>query len=195
MKTTRKQNVRRMSESAIMLAIGTVLSLFPFQGFWALGGGITVCSTLPLVIISWRYGWGWGTFTAVVYGLLQMLLGIQNVQYADSMLTAVLIILFDYLVAFGVIGLAGLFRGRLKDERVGLVLGITVTFLLRFGCHFITGVWIWEILWPNELGWAAPVWSLAYNGSYMLPEIIISALVCVLSYAPLRRYYDGTDLK
>jgi len=195
MKTTRKQSVRRMAESAIMLAIGTVLSLFPFQGFWALGGGITVCSTLPLVVVSWRHGWGWGTFTAVVYGLLQMLLGIQNVQYADSVLTAVLIILFDYLVAFGVIGLAGLFRGRLKDERVGLVMGIAVTFLLRFACHFITGVWIWEILWPNELGWAAPVWSLAYNGSYMLPEIIISALVCVLSYAPLRRYYDGTDLK
>ena len=195
MKTTRKQSVRRMAESAIMLAIGTVLSLFPFQGFWALGGGITVCSTLPVVVVSWRHGWGWGTFTAVVYGLLQMLLGIQNVQYADSVLTAVLIILFDYLVAFGVIGLAGLFRGRLKDERVGLVMGIAVTFLLRFACHFITGVWIWEILWPNELGWAAPVWSLAYNGSYMLPEIIISALVCVLSYAPLRRYYDGTDLK
>ena len=195
MKTTRNQNVRRMAESAIMLAIGTVLSLFPFQGVWALGGGITVCSTLPLVVISWRHGWGWGTFTAMVYGLLQMLLGIQNVQYADSVLTAVLIILFDYLVAFGVIGLAGVFRGRLKDERVGLVMGITVTFLLRFACHFITGVWIWEILWPNELGWAAPVWSLAYNGSYMLPEIIISALVCVLSYAPLRRYYDGTDLK
>ena len=154
-----------------------------------------MCSTLPLVMISWRYGWGWGTFTAVVYGLLQMLLGIQNVQYADSVLTAVGIILFDYLVAFGVIGFAGLFRGRLKDERAGLVIGIAVTFLLRFACHFITGVWIWEILWPNELGWAAPVWSLAYNGSYMLPEIIISALVCVLSYAPLRRYYEGSDLK
>lgn len=195
MKTTRKDSVHRMVESAIMLAIGTVLSLFPFQSFWALGGGITVCSTLPLVMMSWRYGWRWGTFTAVVYGLLQMLLGIQNVQYADSVLTAVGIILFDYLVAFGVIGLSGLFRGRWKDERTGLVLGITVTFLLRFACHFITGVWIWEILWPNELGWAAPVWSLAYNGSYMLPEIIISALVCVLSYAPLRRYYEGNDLK
>lgn len=195
MKKTKKQNVRRMVESAVMLAIGTVLSLFPFQGFWALGGGITVCSTLPLVIISWRHGWGWGAFTAVVYGLLQMLLGIQNVQYADSVLTAVGIILFDYLVAFGVIGLAGLFRGWFKDARVGLVTGIAVTFLLRFACHFVTGVWIWEILWPNELGWAAPVWSLAYNGSYMLPEMLISALACVLSYAPLRRYYEGNDLK
>ena len=195
MTTRKEQNVRRLVESAIMLAIGTVLSLFPFQSFWALGGGVTVCSMLPLVMVSWRYGWCWGTFTAVVYGLLQMLLGIQNVQYADSVMTAVLIILFDYLVAFGVIGLAGLFRGRFKDERAGLLLAIIVTFLLRFACHFITGVWIWEILWPNELGWAAPVWSLAYNGSYMLPETVISALVCVLSYAPLRRYYGGADLK
>lgn len=195
MRAAKKQTVRRMVESAVMLAVGTVLSLFPLQGFWALGGGITICSTLPLVIISWRYGWGWGAFTAVIYGLLQMVLGIQNVQYADSVQTAAAIVLLDYLAAFGVIGLAGLFRGWVKNGRVGLVLGITTTFSLRFACHYATGVWIWESLWPNELGWAAPVWSLAYNCSYMIPELILSALVCLLSYAPLRRYYEGDDLR
>ena len=50
------------------------------------------------------------------------------------------------------------------------------------------------MLWPNELGWAAPVWSIAYNASYMIPEIIITSLVAALSYGPLKKYYQGQDL-
>ena len=186
--------VHRMVESAVMLAIAVVLSLFPFSSPWALGGGITVCSMLPLVILSWRYGCLWGTFAAFVYSLLQMILGFSNVQYADSVTTAVLIILFDYVFAFSVVGLSGLFKGRLGRPRLELVLGITVTFLVRLACHYISGVVVWEVLWPNELGWAAPIWSIAYNGSYMIPEIIITSLVACLSYGPLQRYYQGKDL-
>ena len=186
--------VHRMVESAVMLAIAVVLSLFPFSSPWALGGGITVCSMLPLVILSWRYGCLWGTFAAFVYSLLQMILGIQNVQYADSVGTAILIILFDYVFAFSVIGLAAMFKGRLGRPRLELVLGIVVTFLIRLGCHYVSGVLVWEVLWPNELGWAAPIWSIAYNGSYMIPEIIITGLVAFLSYGPLERYYQGKDL-
>ena len=186
--------VHRMVESAVMLAIAVVLSLFPFSSPWALGGGITVCSMLPLVILSWRYGCRWGVFAAFVYGVLQMILGIQNVQYADSVGTAVLIILFDYVFAFSVIGFAALFKGRLGHPRLELVLGIVLTFLVRLGCHYISGVVVWEVLWPNELGWAAPIWSIAYNASYMIPEIIITGLVASLSYGPLERYYQGKDL-
>ena len=156
--------------------------MFPFQGPWALGGGITVCSMLPLVVLSWRYGCKWGVFAAFVYSLLQMVLGIQNVQYADSVPTAILIILFDYVLAFSVIGLAGMFKGRLGNPRLELVLGIVLTFLVRLGCHYVSGVVVWEVLWPNELGWAAPIWSIAYNASYMIPEIIITSLVAALSY-------------
>lgn len=187
--------VHRMVESAVMLAIAVVLSLFPFSSPWALGGGITVCSMLPLVILSWRYGCLWGTFAAFVYSLLQMILGFSNVQYADSVTTAVLIILFDYVFAFSVVGLSGLFKGRLGRPRLELVLGITVTFLVRLACHYISGVVVWEVLWPNELGWAAPIWSIAYNASFMIPEIIITGLAACLSYGPLARYYQGADLK
>lgn len=186
--------VHRMVESAVMLAIAVVLSLFPFSSPWALGGGITVCSMLPLVILSWRYGCLWGAFTAFVYSLLQMILGFSNVQYADSVGTAILIILFDYVFAFTVIGFAAMFKGRLGRPRLELVLGITLTFLVRLACHYVSGVVVWEVLWPNELGWAAPIWSIAYNGSYMIPEIIITSLVACLSYGPLQRYYQGKDL-
>lgn len=195
MNNTKNQTTKRLVESAVMIAIGTVLSMFSFQGPWALGGSITFCSMLPLVLISWRYGCGWGTFTAFVYSLLQMVLGISNVQYADSVTTAILIILFDYIIAFSVIGLAAIFKGRLGRPKLELALGIVVTFLGRLACHYVSGVLVWEVLWPNELGWAAPIWSIAYNASYMIPETIITSLVAVLSYGLLRKYYQGEDLK
>lgn len=191
----RSKAVRRLVESAVMLAIATVLSLFEFKGPWALGGGITFCSMLPLVLISHRYGCKWGLFTGMVHGLLQMVLGIQNVQYATSVGTAAAIILLDYIFAFGVIGLAAMFNGALKNRLVSIEAGIGVTFLLRLACHFLSGVYVWERLWPNELGWAAPVWSIAYNASYMIPELLITGIVAGLLFIPLKQYFLGEDLK
>ena len=187
--------VRWLVESAIMIAIGTILSEFPKIDF-PLGGGLTICSMLPLVLISWRYGVGRGLIAAVAYSLLQLLLGMNNVQYAASALMAAGIILLDYVVPYTLIGLAGMFKGRMKDPRLGLVLGIAVTFTLRFLCHFVTGWWIWDALWPNEFGWASPFYSLAYNGSYMGAELVFTSVVAWILYStPLKPYFDGEDLK
>ena len=130
-----KTNTRRMVETALMLAIGTVLSVLSFQGVWALGGSITFCSMLPLVVLSWRWGWKWGLLSAFVFSVLQLMLGYANVQYATSIGMAVLIVLFDYILAFSVIGLSGLFRGKFQSERTGIVVSIVVTFLLRLACR------------------------------------------------------------
>ena len=73
------KSTRRLVESAVMIAIGTVLSMFPFSAPWAFGGGVTICSMLPLVIIAHRYGTKWGLFTAFVYSVLQLILGVSNV--------------------------------------------------------------------------------------------------------------------
>lgn len=56
--------------------------------------------------------------------------------------------------------------------------------LLRLACHFVSGWIIWEALWPNELGWASPLWSLAYNASYMIPEMIITTVAAVAPVLP-----------
>lgn len=188
------KNTKRLVESAILIALGTVLSLFSFSGPWALGGGITICSMLPLVILAQRYGTRWGVFSALVYAVLQMILGFSNVQYAQNVWQAIAIILFDYIIAFGVIGFSAAFNGVIKNRPVAIAVGTIVTLLGRLACHFISGWVIWEALWPNELGWAAPVWSIAYNASYMIPEILITTIAAVALYVPLKRYYRGEDL-
>ncbi|NLF34448.1 MAG: energy-coupled thiamine transporter ThiT [Clostridiales bacterium] len=185
---------RRLVESAIMISIGTVLSVFSFPGPWALGGGITFCSMLPLVLLSHRFGCKWGLFTAFVYSLLQMVLGIQNIQYATSAGTALAIIFLDYIAAFSVIGLSAMFNGVIKNRLVSLEAGIVATFSARLLCHFLSGVLVWERLWPNALGWAAPVWSAAYNASYMVPEAVITCVAAALLHVPLKRYLSGADL-
>ena len=188
-------NLKRLTESAIMLAIATVLSMVQFTGPWVLGGSITVCSMLPIVIIAQRYGTRWGLVTAFTYSVLQLLLGLKNVQYAPNALIAVAIIALDYVLAFTVLGFSASFNGIVRNRRWAIVVGIVVTFFARFLCHFFSGVLIWEALWPNGLGWAPPVWSLAYNGSFMLPEMILTAVVAFLLYKPLEKFWLGADLE
>ena len=165
--------------SALMIGIGTVLSMFKFNGLWALGGGVTFCAMLPLVIISFIYGTKWGLFTAFVFSLLQMILGFSNVLYGTNIGMMIIIALLDYIVAYTVIGLSGIFKNKFNNIYTEIIVGITFSFLLRLLCHFISGWMIWDALWPNEVGMASPVYSLAYNGSYMIPEIIITCIVAV----------------
>ena len=89
------KSTRKLVESAVMLAIGTVLSMFTIASPWVLGGGITICSMLPLVVVAHRHGTKWGLFTAFAYSILQLLLGMNNVQYATGFLMAIGIVLLD----------------------------------------------------------------------------------------------------
>lgn len=184
---------RKLAETAVMLALATVLSFVKID--MPMGGGMTICSMLPLVIVSCRYGWKWGVFSAFVYSVLQMLFGLDNVQYATSTIMAVGIIALDYIVAYTVIGFAGAFSKSAKNPCLAVIIGIVVTFFGRFICHFITGVWIWDALWPNEYGMASALYSLLYNGWYMLGETVLTCLVTWAIYKPLGKYFRGEDLK
>lgn len=188
----------RLVFSAMMIAIGTVLSLFSFSGLWVYGGGVTFCSMLPLVILSYMYGTPWGLFSSLVYALLQMVLGFNNVLYGPNLFMMILIALLDYVLAFTAVGLSGVFKNKTNwtknkelNSAIGVVLGIVLGLGLRFVCHFISGWAIWEALWPNELGMASWWYSIVYNGSYMLPEILITAVVAVI----LNRIIDFSTMK
>ena len=187
MNQTKKKRLLMISESAIMLALATALSLIAFAP-WPAGGSVTVFSMLPILIIAYRYGMKWGFLVGSVYGLIQMMLGMSALSYATNAWAAICIILFDYAVAFGVLGFGGLFR-KLNNQAIGFSLGVIIACVLRFLCHFLTGITVWadyaDGIWP------VVIYSLTYNGSYMLPELVITTVVGAL----LMSFLDFKDEK
>lgn len=189
----RNETLKKLVLSAVMIAIGTVLSLdaFKFEAPWMAGGGITFCSMLPLVIVSYIYGCRWGAFTAFAYSLIQLLQGIDNVRWVNSVPMAIAVVLLDYVVAYTVIGFAGMFKNVIKNQTAAVVAGIWVTFFARFVCHFITGWIIWDAISPNKLAMLSPIYSLYYNGSYMLPEAIITSIVAAILMKTAPKLFMG----
>ncbi|MBE6738027.1 MAG: energy-coupled thiamine transporter ThiT [Ruminococcaceae bacterium] len=189
----KKKRILKIAESAVMLGLATALSMVMLFHLPA-GGSVTVFSMLPVLIIAYRYGFLWGIGVGAIYGLIQMILGVSALSYATNALAAVCIILFDYIVAFGVLGFGGLFR-KFKSQVAGFSIGVVIACVLRFLCHFLTGVTVWADY--SDGMWAVVSYSLVYNGSYMLPEMLITlvvgvAVVSVLdlrsdSIRPLRR--------
>lgn len=172
---------RRLIESAVMLALATVLSLFKLVEL-PYGGSVTFASMLPIAIIAYRYGCGWGLITGLVFGAIQQLLGLKNLSYFSTWYSIVAIIGLDYLIAFGVIGFAGAFR-RMKSQPAGLLLGCLLAGLLRYLCHVISGATVWAGLSIPTA--AALTYSFVYNATYMIPEVIVLLLVA---------YYVGSSL-
>ncbi|SMC55887.1 energy-coupled thiamine transporter ThiT [Papillibacter cinnamivorans] len=174
MNETRKNTYRALTETAILLALATVLSLLKLFEL-PNGGSATPASMLPVIIVGIRWGKKWGFGAAIVYSFLQFFTGF----YAISPMALVL----DYLVAFGVLGFSGFFYGK----KYGLILAAPICGTLRFVVHWISGVVVWGSTLPADM----PLWqgSLIYNATYMVPEIIVTTVAAALIYAPLKKYW------
>jgi len=177
------KNTRRLTETAIMLALATGLSYIKFLEL-PMGGTVTLFSQVPIILIGYRYGAKWGISTGVIYGLLQMLLqGLGNFAYVKGIFAYLILILADYIVAFMCLGLGGaIFKKAVKNQTLALGLGAFTASFLRFLCHFISGVTIWG---EYASGWKSVwIYSFTYNGSYMAVEAALSVIVVVvLSFA------------
>ncbi len=173
----KKNNVLRLTESAIMIALATVLSEIKIINM-PFGGSVTAFSMLPIIIIAYRYGTKWGLFTGGVYGLFQMMLGMNNLRYGVNFWAVAAIILFDYVVAFGVLGLGGIFRKKIQNQGIALASGALLVSVLRYACHFISGWTVWA-MWAPE-GTAPWLYSLGYNATYMVPEAIVTVVGALL---------------
>lgn len=166
-----------MVEGAIMVALATGLSMIKLITLpW--GGSVTLLSMLPIVIFSIRRGFVKGLMTAFVYSVMQLLLGIIVDGLLGWSLTPLALfgcIMFDYLLAFTVLGLAGVFG---KNSTLRMVCGVILALSLRFVMHYISGVLIFHSfgeLWEGFSTDNTFLYSLLYNGFYMLPEIIFTA--------------------
>ncbi|MCD8214102.1 MAG: energy-coupled thiamine transporter ThiT [Clostridiales bacterium] len=169
---------RILTEGAVMIAMATILSYIKIFEL-PYGGSITL-EMIPLIIMSCRHDTQWGLLTALVHGLLQMITGIQNVFYCPTLLSQLGCILLDYLLGFGVLGLAGAVSRALKGGVKGIITGCCFACVLRYACSFLSGVLLWAEYTPE--GMSPAFYSAVYNGSYMLPDTIIVVIVWLLLY-------------
>lgn len=163
-------------ECAILIAMAFVLSFIKIIDM-PYGGSVTAASMLPIIVAGYRHGLKWGTITGFAYSLLQLLIGLENVSYATSSMAAVAIIMLDYIVAFTVLGLLGIFK-RNKHQTGVLVIGTFVVCFIRFICHVISGCTVWAgVSVPTADG---ALYSLVYNAAYMIPETVVTIYVMAL---------------
>ena len=168
---------RRLTECAMMIALATGLSLFKLIDLPA-GGSVTAASMLPLVLLAYRHGTRYGLLCGLTHGVLQQLLGLNTLTYATTWQSVIAIILLDYLIAFAVIGFAGVVRKASLPQGTAVSLGALIASVLRYLCHVLSGATVWAGLSiPTE---AALVYSLSYNATYMIPETIL--LICAAAY-------------
>ena len=200
---------KRITESAMLLAVAIVLELVSkmFIPEMPFGGQITLVSMLPVVLISYRHGVNWGLVTGVAYALLEMAIGAKTVAAAFQpgyfgdgvmLVNALIMCVLDYLVAFTVLGLGGCFRNKIENRGVSLMCGSLVALGARYVAHVASGYilfsgWAeWFFTQDGFPAWGAQlaaslspqmlgfVYSLVYNGMYMLPEMVLTAVAALL---------------
>ncbi|MBE6585855.1 MAG: energy-coupled thiamine transporter ThiT [Ruminococcaceae bacterium] len=182
MKRNYKQHLLALVEGAMILALAWALdfvcALLPFNRAWINGGGITI-GMLPIVYYGFRRGPAWGIGAGVVFSGLQMLMG-WYVPPANTWWAILLCILLDYVVAFSILGASELFAKTFgqKHRLLGYGMGAVIVCLLRYVCSTLSG----GILWGSYAfeGWNPWVYSIVYNGSYMIPNAILTAALAVL---------------
>ena len=145
-------------------------------------GAVTPGSMLPIMLFSLVYGVGPGMLTGIAYGVLQY---IQDPSFLN-----VWQFLLDYLIAFGALGLAGIGKGK-KESWIYIAIPIAV--LGRAVSAILAG-----IMWANEyfdygltignMEFSSPVlYSMVYNGVYLIPETVICLLLAFLIAKPVMR--------
>ena len=190
---------------AVATALAAICAVIPFLNF-PFGGGFTICSMLPIIIVSYMYGVKWGLFTGGVYALIQMVLGNATItalfmptdESFMGFAAAITICIIDYILAYTALGLGGVFRGKVKSKALALCLGSVLALSIRYILHIVSG-YIFYGLWAewffgDAIGQLAVskwilntfsgnalslIYSIVYNGCYMIPEIIITALVAI----------------
>lgn len=155
-------STRILSEIAIFVALATALS-FVIVYTLPQGGSITAGSMVPIIWLALRRGPKIGLFAGAIYGTIQF----AALPYFINPVQ----MLLDYQIAFGVLGLAGFFK---KQPVIGAALGITGRFIM----HFAAGVIYWAPMYVPELN--PYVYSAVYNGSYLVPELLVSGFIVYL---------------
>ncbi len=177
-------NLTTLTECAVMLALSFALSYAKIFEM-PMGGSVTIASMLPIMLIGIKYGPLTGLSTAFAYSLTQLLQAFVSANvfpYCESMGSLVICILFDYLLPFTLLGLAGLPKAMklTKNAEINAYIGIISVVFLRFLCHFTTGVVIWGQWAPDGMG--KYLYSFLYNGGFLSADFAICIICAVLMF-------------
>ena len=186
MKSKSHLKLRALCEGAVMVALAQVLSYVKLFGL-PQGGSVGI-GMLPIFIYCARWGFGPGMLASIVYSFLQLMfdggfaIGWQSV-------------LGDYIIAYSVLGVAGLFH----KNKYGLLIGTAVGCAARFLVHYIVGATVWGEYMPDTffgMTMTTPwFYSALYNGSYMLIDMIFCLLLGWLAYTLIGKYIRGEDIE
>lgn len=164
-KPIHKLSAKQLIFCAASVALGTVLSLIKLFHF-PTGGSITLLSMLAICLPGYWFGLGAGLMTGIAYGVLQLIMDPYILFPAQVMM--------DYLLAFGALGLSGLFRSSSHGLIKGYLAGVLgrYLFVVASGCIFFA-----EYAWE---GWNPLAYSLVYNGIYIFAEAALTVLLLLL---------------
>lgn len=185
------QKTIKLVTGGVMIALSTVLSFIKVFEL-PYGGSITLLSMLPIMFYGFRYGAKWGLFVGFIHGALQLLFGADGLRGMD-VLSLLGVVAFDYLIAFSMLGLAGILKSKIKSPSAAFTVGALIAGFLRYASHILAGMLFWgeyaEWYFSQEGftfgAWVlehmsgtllAFVYSTVYNGMYMIPETIITAI-------------------
>ncbi|WP_053219863.1 energy-coupled thiamine transporter ThiT [Virgibacillus senegalensis] len=165
-------------EVAIMSALALVLDIVPFLSFkiWPQGGSVSF-AMIPVFLVAFRWGLKGGLLSGLLFGIFQVVIG---TAYILTPLQG----LIEYGLAFTVLGAAGVVSNKVQSTLkvnkyrsffVYVSLGVLLGCLLRFFGHVAAGVVFFAEYAPE----GQPVWlySVIYNGSFMLPAFILSSII------------------
>lgn len=161
----KRASVKQLTFCAMAIALGTVLSNIKlFDLPW--GGSITLFSMLIVTLPGYFFGLGAGLLTGVAYGVLQLII--------DPYVLFPMQLVVDYLLAFGALGLSGLFTNRKNGLTKGYLVGVVGRYIFAVISGWIFfGAYAWE-------GWHPFWYSLAYNATYIFAEAALTVAVLQL---------------
>lgn len=172
-----RRNLRALCEGAILTALATILSFLPLYKLpW--GGSIDL-AMLPVLLFCCRWGFGPGLLVSFAHAVIQAL-------YEGGIAIGWESLLGDFIIAYVVLGVAGLFKGK-------FYLGATVACVTRFLVHYVVGATIWAEYMPEtffKMTMTTPwIYSALYNGAYMVPDFLaVVAAYFLLSKTPAKKY-------
>lgn len=161
-----KMSAQQLAVCAVALALAYVTSYIRILKL-PFGGSVTLFSMLFIVLIGYWYGTRIGILTGLVYGIFQFL----QEPYVLSFFQ----VCCDYVLAFGAMGLAGLFK---NSKKHGLAKAYLMAIIARGAFHALGGYLYWMDYMPDNFPKSlTAVYPIVYNYSFILAEGIVTLLI------------------